>query len=42
MAKGNASLIKDIIDDTKTSTQTTFSSDKLEKLINAGNADIVY
>lgn len=42
MAKGNASLIKDIIDDTKTSTQTTFSSDKLEKLINADNADIVY
>ena len=42
MAKGNASLIKDIIDDTKTSTQTTFSSNKLEKLINAGNADIVY
>lgn len=42
MAKGKASLIKDIIDDTKTSTQTTFSSDKLEKLINAGNADIVY
>ncbi len=42
MAKGNASLIKEIIDDTKTSTQTTFSSNKLEKLINAGNADIVY
>lgn len=42
MAKGNAQFIKDIIDDSKKSTNTTYSSDKLESLLGSGNADIVY
>ena len=40
MAVGNASFIKDIIDDTNKSIRTTYSSDRIESLLGQTGASL--